>query len=327
MVKKYTDADADLDILKNKTVAVIGYGNQGMAQAMNMRDSGVKVIIGLRKGKTAEAAERDGFKVLSISDATKTANIIHILIPDEAQKKVYEEDIRPNLTAGKVLGFSHAFNIYFKQVIPPNNVDVIMIAPKAPGKAVRREYLNNFGVPGLLAVAQDYSGKAKQIALAMAKAVGLTRVQVIETTFKEEVETDLFGEQVVLCGGLTELIKAGFDTLVEAGYQPEMAYYECLHEVKLIVDLIYTKGLKGMWEAVSNTAKYGGLTRGPRIINKQVRENMKQILKEIQSGQFSKEWIEEYQKGSRKLTELRAEEEKRLIEKIGSQLRHEIGLE
>ncbi|MEM2108902.1 MAG: ketol-acid reductoisomerase [Candidatus Odinarchaeota archaeon] len=327
MVKKYTDADADLNILKNKTVAVIGYGNQGMAQAMNMRDSGVKVIIGLRKGKTAEAAERDGFKVLPISEATRTADIIHILIPDEAQKKVYEEDIKPNLTAGKVLGFSHAFNIHFKQVIPPNNVDVIMIAPKAPGKAVRREYLNNFGVPGLLAVAQDYSGTAKKIALAMAKAIGLTRVQVIETTFKEEVETDLFGEQVVLCGGLTELIKAGFDTLVEAGYQPEMAYYECLHEVKLIVDLIYAKGLKGMWEAVSNTAKYGGLTRGPRIINKQTREDMKKILKEIQSGQFSKEWIEEYQKGSRKLSELRAEEEKRLIEKIGAQLRREIGLE
>ncbi len=327
MVKKYTDKDADLNVLKNKTVAVIGYGNQGMAQAMNMRDSGVKVIIGARKGKTAEAAEKDGFKVLSISEATEKADIIHILIPDEVQRKVYEEEIKPYLTAGKVLGFSHAFNIYFKQIIPPTNVDVIMIAPKAPGKAVRREYLNNFGVPGLLAVAQDYSGNAKKIALAMAKAIGLTRVQVIETTFKEEVETDLFGEQVVLCGGLTELIKAGFDTLVEAGYQPEMAYYECLHEVKLIVDLIYAKGLKGMWEAVSNTAKYGGLTRGPRVVNKQTREEMKKILKEIQDGSFADEWIKEYQGGSRKLNELKSREEARLIEKIGSQLRHEIGLE
>ncbi|MHA1410055.1 MAG: ketol-acid reductoisomerase, partial [Candidatus Odinarchaeia archaeon] len=261
MVKVYRDQDADLGILKDKTIAVLGYGNQGSAQAMNMRDSGLNVILGLREGgASAKKAEEDGFKVYSMSEAAKKADIIHILIPDEIQKSVYERDVKPNLTEGKVLCFSHAFNIHFKQIVPPPDVDVVMIAPKAPGKSVRKEFLNNFGVPGLLAVAQDYSGKAKDIALAMAKAVGLTRVQVIETTFQEEVETDLFGEQVVLCGGITDLIKAGFQTLVDAGYQPEMAYYECLHEVKLIVDLIYEHGLMGMWKAVSNTAKYGGLT-------------------------------------------------------------------
>lgn len=327
MVKTYKDGDADLSVLKNKTIAVIGYGNQGMAQAMNMRDSGLKVIIGARKSKTSEAAEKDGFQVFPVNEAAKKGDIIHILIPDEVQRRVYEEEIKPNLKEGKVLGFSHAFNIHFKQIIPPKDVDVVMIAPKAPGKSVRKEYLNNFGVPGLLAIAQDYSGNARRIALAMAKAVGLTRVQVIETTFKEEVETDLFGEQVVLCGGLTELIKAGFDTLVEAGYQPEMAYYECLHEVKLIVDLIYARGLKGMWEAVSNTAKYGGLTRGPRVINQQIRAEMKNILKEIQEGRFSGEWINEYKNGLKRLNELRVKEESTVIEKIGAKLRREIGLE
>jgi ketol-acid reductoisomerase len=327
MVKVYRDQDIDMNILKNKVIAVLGYGNQGAAQAMNMRDSGLKVILGLRSGgKSSKIAENDGFEVYSISEASKKADIIHILIPDEIQKSIYEKEIKPYLKPGKVLGFSHAFNIYFKQIEPPEYVDVIMIAPKAPGKSVRKEYLNNFGVPGLLAVEQDYSGKAKNIGLAMAKAVGLTRVQVIETTFKEEVETDLFGEQVVLCGGLTDLIKAGFETLVEAGYQPEMAYYECLHEVKLIVDLIYQRGLNGMWEAVSNTAKYGGLTRGKRIINKQSREEMRKILAEIQSGEFAKEWINEYKNGLNQLTKLRSEEKSKQIEKIGLKLRKDIGL-
>ncbi|MHA1237679.1 MAG: ketol-acid reductoisomerase [Candidatus Odinarchaeia archaeon] len=328
MVVTYRDEDADLSYLKDKTVAIIGYGSQGKAQSMNMRDSGVNVILGLREGgKSWELAKKDGFTVYPISEAAQKADIVHILIPDEVQAEIYEKHIKDNLKEGDALCFSHAFNIYFKQIVPPPTVDVIMIAPKAPGASVRQQFLNNFGVPGLLAVEQDYTGKAKQIALALAKAVGLTRVQVIETTFKEEVETDLFGEQSVLCGGISELIKAGFETLVEAGYQPEMAYYECLHEVKLIVDLIYAHGIDGMWQNVSNTAKYGGMTRGPIVIGKEAREAMKKILKDIQDGSFAKEWISEYKNGLKKLNELREKERNHLIEKVGKRLRKEIGLE
>ncbi|RLI89418.1 MAG: ketol-acid reductoisomerase [Candidatus Altiarchaeales archaeon] len=322
MAKIYYDKDVELSILADKTVAIIGYGNQASAQAKNMRDSGVKVIIGCREnGKSWYKAMNDGFDVFSIEEAAKRGDIIHILIPDEVQPEVYKNYIESHLSEGKALCFSHGFNIRFKTILPPKNVDVIMVAPKGPGILVRKTYVDGFGTPALIAVEQDYSGKAKEIALALAKAIGATRAGVIETTFAEETETDLFGEQVDLCGGVTELIKASFDTLVEAGYQPEVAYFETLHELKLIVDLIQEGGLEYMWSCVSNTAEYGGRTRGKRIIDSHVRENMKKILEEIKSGKFAEEWISEYRAGLKTLKKLREEEKNLQIEKVGEKLR------
>ena len=327
MAKIYYDKDADLSPLKGKTIAIIGYGNQGQAQANNLRDSGCKVIIGSIKDPSYDQAVKNRFEVYDIAEAAKRGDIVHMLIPDEYQAGVYKKDIEQHMERGKVLCFSHGFNIHFKQIVPPKGVDVIMIAPKAPGAILRRMYQQGSGTPGLLAVAQDASGKAKQIALAMAKGVGLTRIGVVETTFKEEVETDLFGEQVVLCGGVSELMKAGFETLVKAGYQPEVAYFECLNELKLIVDLIYEHGIEGMWAAVSNTAEYGGRTRGPRIIDRRVRETINKILKDVQSGAFAKEWVAESQKGIPKLKRMREEAKKHLVETVGRDLRKWAGIE
>ena len=328
MAKIYYDKDADLNELKGKTIAIIGYGNQGHAQANNLRDSGCKVIVGNVKGdRYWQQAVADGFEPVEIPEAAKRGDIVQILIPDEFQAQVYKKDIAPHMKAGKVLCFSHGFNIHFKQIVPPPDVDVIMIAPKAPGAILRRMYQQGSGTPGLLAVARDHSGRAKQIALAMAKGVGLTRIGVVETTFKEEVETDLFGEQTVLCGGVSEVIKAGFETLVEAGYQPEVAYFECLNELKLIVDLIYEHGIEGMWAAVSNTAEYGGRTRGPRIIDGRVRETIHKILKDVQSGAFAKEWVTESKNGIPNLKRMREEGKAHLIEKVGKELRKWAGIE
>lgn len=323
----YYDKDADLSVLKGKTIAIIGYGNQGQAQSNNLRDSGCKVIIGSIKDASYEQAVADGFEVYDISEAARRGDIVHMLIPDEYQAQVYREHIAQHMHKGKVLCFSHGFNIHFKQIVPPPEVDVIMIAPKGPGAILRRTYQQGSGIPGLLAVAQDASGQAKQLALALAKGVGLTRIGVVETTFKEEVETDLFGEQVVLCGGVSELIKAGVETLIEAGYQPEVAYFECLNELKLIVDLIYEHGLEGMWAAVSNTAEYGGRTRGPRIIDGGVRETINRVLKDVQSGAFAEEWVAEGQKGIPNLKRMREEAKAHIIEKVGKELRKWAGIE
>lgn len=322
MAKVYSDEDASLDPLDDKTIAVIGYGNQGHAQAQNMRDSGCDVIIGNPRGDEFwERAEEDGFDVYEIPEAAKRGDIIHMLIPDEVQTGVYNEQIAPTMGEGKTLGFSHGFNIHFKQIVPPREDDVIMLAPKAPGPTVRKTYKEGSGVPGLVAVAQDASGEAMDVTLAMAKAVGLTRIGVIETTFQEEVESDLFGEQSVLVGGISELIKAGFDTLVEEGYQPEVAYFECLNELKLIVDLIHDEGIEGMMQAVSNTAEYGGRSRGPRLIDEDVREEMGDLLDDIQDDTFAKEWIAENEKGAPKLKEMREEGKEHLIEQVGKDIR------
>lgn len=327
MAKIYYDKDADLGVLEGKTIAIIGYGNQGQAQSNNLRDSGCKVIIGSIKDASYEQAVADGFEVHDIAEAASRGDIVQILIPDEYQAQIYREQVAQHMRKGKVLCFSHGFNIHFKHIVPPPEVDVIMIAPKAPGAMLRRMYQQGSGVPGLLAVAQDASGQARGVALALAKGVGLTRIGVVETTFKEEVETDLFGEQVVLCGGVSELIKAGFETLIEAGYQPEVAYFECLNELKLIVDLIYEHGLEGMWAAVSNTAEYGGRTRGPMIIDERVRETVNRTLKDVQSGAFAKEWVAESQKGIPNLKRMREEGKAHLIEKVGKELRKWAGIE
>ncbi len=325
MATMYYEKDADLNHLKGKKVAVIGYGNQGHAQTQNLRDSGLDIVLGLRPGGPShESAMAHGFDPVSIGDATKAGDIIHILLPDEVQVGVYDKHIAPHLTKGKTLSFSHGFNIHFKEIVPSEDVDVIMVAPKGPGNLVRSEYVKGGGVPCLLAVHQDPSGTAKDTALAYAKGIGGTRGGVIETTFAEETETDLFGEQTVLCGGISALIKASFDTLVEAGYQPELAYFECMHEVKLIVDLFYEGGLAHMRSAVSNTAEYGDLTRGPRVIDKSVRKEMKKILEEIQNGQFAKEWVDENKTGGEKFKYLRHKEEGLLIEKVGKELRQKM---
>ncbi|KXB01472.1 ketol-acid reductoisomerase [candidate division MSBL1 archaeon SCGC-AAA259O05] len=322
MAKIYTDEEASLDPLEGKTISVIGYGSQGHAQAQNMRDSGCEVIIGNPRGDEFwEKAESAGFDVYEISEAAKRGDIIHMLIPDEVQAKVYNEQVAPAMGSGKVLGFSHGFNIHFKEIVPPRDDDVIMIAPKAPGPSVRESYEEGSGVPGLVAVAQDSSGEAMDVALAMAKAVGLTRIGVIETSFEEEVETDLFGEQSVLVGGVSEMIKAGFETLVEDGYQPEVAYFECLNELKLIVDLIHKQGIEGMMRAVSNTAEYGGRTRGPRIVDEDTRKEMEKLLEDIKDGSFAKEWITENQRGAPNLKEMREEAEDHLIERVGKEIR------
>jgi ketol-acid reductoisomerase len=322
MAKVYYDKDANLEILKDKTIAIIGFGNQGGAQAQNLRDSGLRVIIAEVEGTPNwKNAQEAGFEVMNAEEAAKKGDIIQILIPDELQARVYKESIRKHLKESKTLMFSHGFNIHFKTIKPPKNIDVIMVAPKGPGTMVRQTYLEGEGVPCLIAVHQDATGRAKETALAYAKGIGGTRAGVFETTFKEEVETDLFGEQTVLCGGCTSLIKAGFETLVEAGYQPEMAYFECCHELKLIVDLIYKDGLQGMRKAISNTAEYGDLTVGPKIIDERVKARMKKALKRIQSGAFAREWIKENKEGCKKFNALREKDKDHLIEKVGAELR------
>lgn len=318
----FYESDADLSFLQGKKVAIVGYGSQGHAQAQNLRDSGVEVIVAQRPGsRNYRLALEDGFKPVSVEEAAKEADIIQMLIPDHLQAEVYKTSVAPYLNPGKMLMFSHGFNIHYGQILPPREVDVTMVAPKGPGHLVRSEYVRGAGVPALVAVYQNATGKAMDIALAYAKAIGATRAGVIETTFKEETETDLFGEQCVLCGGVSELIKAGFETLVEAGYQPEIAYFECLHELKLIVDLIYQGGLSYMRYSVSDTAEYGDLTRGPRIISEQTRKVMKEILKEIQTGAFAREWILENRAGRPMFQALRREARNHLIEEVGKRLR------
>jgi ketol-acid reductoisomerase len=325
-MKIYYDKDANLSTLKGKKIAIIGYGSQGHAQAQNLRDSGLNVIVAEMKGtENYQFALQDGFKPINASEASKQADLIQILTQDHVQAKLYETDVKPNLQKGKTLLFSHGFNIHYSQIVPPKEIDVVMIAPKGPGHLVRREFQKGAGVPSLVAIYQDFSKKAKQTALAYAKGIGATRAGVIETTFKEETETDLFGEQAVLCGGVTELIKAGFETLVEAGYQPEIAYFECLHELKLIVDLIYEGGLPFMRYSVSDTAEYGDLTRGKRIITSETREEMKRMLKEVQTGSFAKEWILENQVGRPVFNALRKKEAEHPIEEVGKKLRSMMG--
>jgi len=322
MAKVYYDKDADLNLLKGKTIAIIGYGIQGRGQALCLRDSGCQVVVSEIEGTpNYEQAKKDGFSPVSASAAASQADIIQILTQDHVQAKVYSESIKENLKKGKALCFSHGFNIRFKQIKPPKKVDVFMVAPKGPGALVRRMYEEGKGVPCLVAVFQDASGQAKQLALAYAKAIGGTRMGVIETTFAEETETDLFGEQAVLCGGVSELIKAGFDTLVEAGYQPEIAYFEVLHELKLITDLIQEFGISGMRRRVSNTACYGDLTRGPKVINEKTRKIMKKILKDIQTGKFAREWIKENETGRANFNSLLKQGDEHKIEQVGKQLR------
>lgn len=322
MIKVFYDKDADLNVLKGKTIAIIGYGIQGRGQSLCLRDSGCSVIVSEMEGTANfEQAKKDGWTPVSASEAAKKADIIQILTQDHAQAKVYKDAIEPNLKKGKALCFSHGFNIHFKQIVPSKDVDVFMVAPKGPGALVRKMYEEDKGVPSLVAVYQDASGKTLDIALAYAKALKATKAGVIETNFREETETDLFGEQAVLCGGVSELIKAGFDTLVDAGYQPEIAYFEVLHELKLITDLIQERGISGMRRGVSNTACYGDLTRGTRVITEETRKEMQKILKEIQTGKFAKEWIEENEKGRSNFNKLIKKGDEHLIEKVGKQLR------
>ena len=321
-MQMFYDDDANLELLGEKTVAVIGYGSQGHAHSLNLKESGVSVVVGLREGSARRAeAEKEGLKVMTVPEAAKAGDIVMILINDEIMGSVFESDIKPNLDEGNALAFAHGFNIHFGQVVPPDNVDVFMVAPKGPGHLVRRIYEEGGGVPGLLAVEQDATGRAHEFGLAYAKGIGCTRGGVIMTTFREETETDLFGEQVVLCGGLTELIRAGFDTLVEAGYQPEVAYFECLHEVKLIVDLIYEGGIANMRSSISDTAEFGDLTRGRRLITEESRKIMKGILKDVQSGQFAKEWMSENQVGRPIYNAQKKQDEGHLIEEVGARLR------
>jgi ketol-acid reductoisomerase len=320
--KVYMDKDADLGVLKDKTLAVLGFGSQGHAHALNLKDSGLNVIIGLYEGsKSIPVAREKGFEVFSTAEAVRRADVIFVAIPDTKQPAAYNVDIAPNLTKGKTLLFSHGFSIHFKTILPPPEVDVILVAPKGPGHIVRRQFAEGKGVPSLIAIYQNPSRKAKKAALAWAKGIGGTRAGVIETTFKEETETDLFGEQAVLCGGTTALILAGYETLVEAGYQPEMAYFECLHELKLIVDLINEAGISGMRFSVSETAKWGDVTVGPKIIDASVKKRMKAVLKDIQSGKFAKGWVQEYQTGYKRYSKLLKDGETHAIEKVGARLR------
>ena len=322
MVKVYYDQDAELAVLKGKKVAVMGYGSQGHAQAQNMKESGIDVIVGLHPGsQSREKAKADGLDVFTVSEAAARADIIQLLVPDETQARLYKEEIAEHMTTGKALMFSHGFNIHFGQIVPPADVDVFLVAPKSPGHMVRRMYQDGVGVPGLIAVHQDYTGKAKQVGLAYAKAIGCTKAGVFETSFKEETETDLFGEQAVLCGGVSELIKAGFETLVEAGYAPEMAYFECLHEMKLIVDLINEGGLGFMRYSISNTAEYGDYMVGKRIVNEDTREEMKKVLSEIQNGEFARQWILENQANRPVFNAIRKREQSQQMEEVGAELR------
>jgi len=321
-MKVYNDGDADLAPLKSKKIAIIGYGSQGHAHALNLRDSGMDVRVGLRADSASRPkAEKAGLRVVDTATAAREADVVMILVPDEQGGEIYENDIAPGLKAGKYLAFGHGFNIHYKKIVPPKDVNVFMVAPKGPGHLVRSEYEKGRGVPCLLAIAQDPSGNTREVGLAYAKAIGGTRAGVLETTFKEETETDLFGEQAVLCGGLTELIRAGFETLVEAGYSPEMAYFECLHEVKLIVDLIYEGGIANMRYSISNTAEYGDMTRGRRVIGDETRKAMKALLGDIQSGKFADEWITEYRCGLPHFRELRKEAAKHPVEDVGAKLR------
>ncbi len=322
MVNMYYDSDADLGVLKGKTIAVIGYGSQGHAQAQNLHDSGLNVVVGLREGSSSWAkAEADGLTVKTVSDAAAMADVVQMLVPDEIAADIYANDIAPNLQSGNALSFSHGFNIHYNQIVPPADVDVFMVAPKSPGHLVRRTYVEGNGVPGLLAVHQDATGKARQIGMAYARGIGCTRAGVIETTFLEETETDLFGEQVDLCGGTVSMIKASFETLVDAGYQPEIAYFETLHELKLIVDLIHEGGLAKMWDSVSNTAEYGGMTVGPQIINEESRLAMEEALYRIQSGEFAREFVLEGKANSPVLKAMERMENEHPIEVVGKKLR------
>ncbi|MBI4208723.1 MAG: ketol-acid reductoisomerase [Deltaproteobacteria bacterium] len=325
-MKIYYDKDADLGRLKNKTVAktvaMIGYGSQGHAHALNLKDSGIKVVVGLRKGGTSwDKAVQAGFEVKSVAEAVKSAEVVMVVVPDELAGPLYQKEIGPNLQPGSYLAFAHGFNIHFKVIVPDSKINVFMIAPKGPGHLVRSEFVRGAGVPALVAIHQDPSKDTLQVALAYGRGIGASRAGILETDFREETETDLFGEQSVLCGGLTSLMKAGFETLVEAGYAPEVAYFECVHEMKLIVDLIYEGGISNMRYSISNTAEYGDMTRGPRVIDKQVREEMKKILQEIQSGRFAKEWIAENKDGSVNFNSLRRKAREEKIEKVGEQLR------
>ena len=322
MATIYYDSDANFDLLKERTVAIIGYGAQGRAQALNLQDSGANVVVGLYEGSRSKArAEAEGITVKTVEEASAMADIVQILIPDEKHSAVYRDEIAPNMQAGNMLMVSHGFSVHFGQIVPADDIDVTMIAPKGPGSLVREVFEGGGGVPCLIAIHQDTTGAARDIALAYARGIGGTRAGVIETTFREETETDLFGEQAVLCGGTAALIKAAFDTLVEAGYQPEMAYFECLHELKLIVDLIYTGGLSKMRNDVSNTAEYGDLTRGPQLIDDGVREKMRQILKDVQGGVFAREWVLENQANQPVLQALRRQEAALEIEEVGRNLR------
>ncbi|NPV58250.1 MAG: ketol-acid reductoisomerase [Actinobacteria bacterium] len=322
MAEIYYDKDADLSRLDGKTIAIIGYGSQGHAHALNLRDSGLKVVVGLREADPDRPrATEAGFEVMGIAEAAAAGDIIVMLVPDQFQREVYENSIKAGLKEGNALFFAHGFNIHFNQIVPPEWIDVIMVAPKGPGHMVRRVYEEGSGVPSLVAVFQDYTGQALETGLAYAKGLGATRAGVIRTTFEEETETDLFGEQCVLCGGVTELIRAGFDTLVEAGYQPEIAYFECLHELKLIVDLIYESGISYMRYSISDTAEYGDLTRGRRIITEETRAEMRRILEEVRSGEFAREWILENQAGRPVYNALRRRDAEHLIERVGKELR------
>jgi ketol-acid reductoisomerase len=321
-MKVYYDDDASFSHLENKKIAVLGFGSQGHAHSLSLKDSGMNVVVGLRKdSKRWDLAVKAGIEVKTVPDAVKWADVIMILLPDQVQKEVYDKDIAPYVEAGNTLAFGHGFNIHYKQIIPPEDVNIMMIAPKSPGHLVRRTFLQGSGVPCLIAIHQDPSGNTKDLALAWAKGIGGTKAGVIETNFKDETETDLFGEQAVLCGGSAELIKAGFETLTNAGYPPELAYFECMHEMKLIVDLYYEGGLSRMNYSVSDTAEYGGMTRGSKVINAQSKEAMKQILTDVQSGKFAKEWLDEYYSGQKEMDKLREENRNHPIEKVGAKLR------
>jgi ketol-acid reductoisomerase len=322
----YYENNADLSLLDGKTVGIIGYGSQGHAHALSLNDNGVNVMVGLYEGSSSwPKAEEAGLRVGTVSDVAKQADVIMMLVPDHLQSRIYSESIQPYMGNGKTLMFAHGFNIHYKQIMPGPEIDISMIAPKAPGHRMREIFVQGSGVPGLLAIHQDASGNAKNIALAYAKGVGCTRAGVLETTFKEETETDLFGEQTVLCGGVTSLIKAGFETLVEAGYQPESAYFECMHELKLIVDLIYQGGLEYMRYSVSDTAEYGDYSRGPRVVDEHVKENMKRVLAEIQDGTFAREWIAENDEGRPRFNKMRQQDASHPVEQIGKELREMMG--
>ncbi len=322
MAKMYYESDADISLLDGMTVGVIGYGSQGHAHALNLKESGVDVVVGLYEGsKSKEKAEGDGLRVELVADAARDSDIIMMLIPDHTMAGVYKESVEPHLTSGKTLMFAHGFNIHYETIVPPSEVDVSMVAPKAPGHRMREVFMRGSGVPGLLAIHQDASGRAHDIGLAYARGVGCTRAGVLDTTFKEETETDLFGEQSVLCGGVTALIKAAFETLVEAGYQPESAYFECMHELKLIVDLLYQGGMEYMRYSVSDTAEYGDYSRGPAVIDEHVKENMKRVLDAVQDGSFAREWIAENDEGRPRFDRLRKENAEHPIESVGKELR------
>jgi ketol-acid reductoisomerase len=321
MVKVLYNGDIQEEVLQGKKIAVIGYGSQGHAHALNLKESGFDVVVGLREGKSWDKAVEDGVDVRTVAEATAAADVVMVLLPDEMQPKVYEESIKPNLEAGNSLVFAHGFNIHFSQIVPPADVDVFLVAPKGPGHLVRRTYTEGAGVPALYAVYQDYSGQARDVALAYAKGIGSARAGVLETTFQEETETDLFGEQAVLCGGATALIKAGFETLVEAGYQPEVAYFECLHELKLIVDLLYEGGLENMRYSISDTAQWGDFVSGPRVVNEETKARMKEVLKDIQTGKFAQGWIIENQTNRPQFNAINRAENNHQIEVVGRELR------